>query len=643
MTVRAAGVGPSAPNSFHVAKWLGDDARHRWAYVAFGTAFLLALALILLTNGIWPGMLNSESVGYLTVGAIRCEHALGFHALLHRCHAFGNPGGYGLLTNGPLLLFGGFLAGIPGVSAETAAGLANGCVVTVALAGGYGLARRLGAARAISLWAITLYLISPTLLGMNGFPGTYGGFQLLPFYALADVLLLRQIEQGGRKLALAVIAYTLVRTGALFMDGYSFVISTLVTACIWLTWAWKTGKGNRIWLAGGMMLVANVIAYGVYDAYIPGIYPANPPGIFRSMGLDLVTLVRPTDFEWFTHIGGFAWNPSHLWGDGTNARFNYIGFASIILAVLGFALARHSPATVPAAKPADTSNRRLALALALAGTVAFILSLGPALKINSRKAVANTGTGVTYQSYLMPQKQAVVEFPWDSLFWKLPGLKSMRATYRWFAVTRLALLMLAGIGLQQLLSRRRWWALLAVLLGIIATIELIPNFSAQLAAYRAGQSQLRAASNAVGGELRALTKRGQHVFFLNYEGENNDFMVNYFAPAAKLYAFNAGGDKDSYFAMLAWPSDLLALARPRPTPTAVYRALKAGVVDAVLVPFFDLRWSAYSWPPTPGLRAAIEKYFAPLLNGRRLKVKRMHWLAVVTLPERPSGSVQGNP
>jgi hypothetical protein len=632
----AVGVSDAASTRLRQAAVTGSQRRrglqHRLGIVALVTAALGALGLILLTHGVLPGYLPNESVGYLTEGAIRCEHQLGFHALLHRCHSYGNPGGYGLLTNGPLILLGAFIMVIPGVTAGTAYALASGIIDLVALAGGYGLARWLGAGRGLALWAGCLYLISPTVLGMLGFPGTFGGYELLPFYALADVLLLRQVERGGRALGVAVAAYALIRTGALFMDGYSFVASALVTACIWLAWAWRTGRGRRVWIAAALMLLGNVVAYGLYDAYIPGVYPANPPGIFRSMGLDLITLIRPTQYEWFAHLGGFAWDPSHLWGDGTNSGFNYLGFGCLVLTGLAFVLGRRWPGQAgrPGSREDQIDSRRLALALALAGAVALVLSLGPALKVDSQKRVANNGGPVTYQSYLMPQSQAVAEFPWDRLYWHLPGVKSMRAAYRWFGITRMALIMLAAVGLQRLLRRRRWWAV-AVVLGAIATFELLPNYPLLLDGYRAARTQLRSAANAVGGELRTLTKPGQRVFFLNYQGEHNDFMVNYFAPAAGIEAYNAGGDKDAYFAMKGWPPDVLAMASPTVGPQAVYRALRWRVVNVVLVPFFDLRWSAYSWPPTPQFRLGAERSFESILTDRRFRVRELHWLAAVTL------------
>jgi hypothetical protein len=583
-----------------------------------GVGGVVALGLVLLAHGALPGYINDQSTAYLTEGAIKCEHGLGLHMAITRCHAYGNPLGYPLLINVPVIILGAVLMWLPGVGAGTAYWLSLAIFDAVALAGGYGLGRRIGAGRALALWSAFVYLVSPTVIGMRAFPGTFSGYALLPIYALADLFLFDElVRPRSRRMALVVAAYAALRAFVLFMDGYSFVLSAVVSGCLWIAWSWRRGRGRRAWLPAAVLVAANVFAYVLYNINSPGAFPDNDLALLRSMGLDMVSLVKPTMYVWFAHIGGFSWNATGLWGDGTNVTYNYIGFVSVALAVL--ALWR--------------TRERYALAFAAAGLLALVLSLGPALKVDSRDLTPSGRPG-TLTPYLMPANQATAELPWDHLFTALPGIKSMRATYRWFGLTRLSLILLAALGIERLARRKHLrWRALAVIAAVAATFELLPNYSFLLGYYRSNARQMDQATRVLGGELRALTKPGERVFFLNYDGTHNDFIVNYLAPFANLRAYNAGGDKDALFAEMHWPADVFKLAGARVAPAVVYDALKEGNLDAVILPYFHLRWTAYQWPPLAQDQSLAHRAFAPLLRDPRLRVEQRGWLATVRLAQ----------
>ena len=69
--------------------------------------------------------------------------------------------------------------------------------------------------------------LSPTLVGLQGFGGTFAGYALLPAYAWLDLVVMDAVG-ARRRLVPLLAAYVFVRTGALFMDGYSFIASGLV-------------------------------------------------------------------------------------------------------------------------------------------------------------------------------------------------------------------------------------------------------------------------------------------------------------------------------------------------------------------------------------------------------------------------------
>jgi hypothetical protein len=576
-----------------------------------GAAAVVAFGLVALAHGLLPGMINAATINYFTEASIRCTHDLGWSLATSSCHAFGEPVGFPLFTGGPLIVVGALLMHLPGVDSLGATVAAGLVFDALALAGGYALMRRLGVDRWIALGTATAYAASLTVVGMEGFGGTFVGYALLPAYAWTDLKVMDELDRVRlRRPAVLVIAYAVVRTSALFMDGYSFVASALVGACLWGAWLLGRSRPARRRATGAAAAAAaNLVALVAYTLYVPIDYPTSPIEIFRAMGLDLVTLVVPSDYVWFASKLGIAADHADLWGDTSNAMYNYAGFACVGLAIYCVVRNRRSPPV---------------LALAVAGAIALVMSLGPAVKVD---AVRAPGVAV----YAMPEGQAP-ELPWDRLLVTLPGLESMRATYRWFGVTRFALIVLAGLGVAQLArgpSRRR--RLAAGLLAAVAVVELLPTMPIFVRAYNANYAQRVAFERDVAEPLDRATRDGERVFFLNYDGAHNDFLANYLASATGLRTYNVGGDKNLIYAMSNWPPDVAALAAPGVTPDAVEHALRAGTVDTVIAPFFHLQTNSVVWPPAPDTVTAAQGAFAPVLERSDLEVRRTAWFATIRL------------
>jgi hypothetical protein len=570
-------------------------------------AGLGVLALVLLAHGAVPGQIGATDDAFLTQGAILCEHQLGMDALTSSCHAFGEPLGYPLLTNGPTIAI-GTIAMRLGASLNGAYLIASAVIDIVALAGGYALGRRLGVRRPVALWAAALYLLAPTTLGLIGFPGTGAGFDLLPCYALADLIVLERLERRRSRVLVAVVAaYVAVRVLALFMDGYSFVASIVVSLSLWLFYR-RDLKSKRRWLELAVILAANGIAVLLYKLYQGGSYPLSPLPVFRTMGLDIHTLVAPTQVQWIPAALGWTSDPTRLWGDGSNSAYNYVSIACVALAIYGV-------------------RSRFGPALLCAGVIALVVALGPALKVDD---VRPAGSMVANSAYAMPARAATFELPWGNLFTKIPGLNETRAPYRWFGVTRLMVLMLAALGVERGLRRDRP-RLLVLALAVLATLELLPNLPALGRIYRAQNRVVRTLTDSVGQELRGLTHPGELAFFLNVDPAQDDFLVNYLAPYAGLRTFNAGGDKNVYLAMQHWPPQITALATSPVTPTAVETALADRQVNVILAPLFDLHTAVFSWPPTAAERAQALRSYRAIFNDPRLTVQRRRWMVSIRL------------
>lgn len=579
-------------------------ARRALGVPALAAMSVVAFGVILIAHGLLPGEVKAGPDAYLTEGAILCEHGLGLHALTSSCHAYGEPVGFPLLINGPVIALGTIAMWLG--AGVRAAYLASAIVIDlVALAGGYALARRLTMSRPVALWAAALYLISPTIVGLISFPGTFAGFELLPCYALADLVMLEALGGGRSRRTLAIVigGYLAVRSIALFIDGYSFVASLIVTACFYTSWVPRQTVRSRRWLPLGVILAANGVAVLIYTVYQPGTYPLSPLPVFRSMGLDVVSLVSPSGVQWLPSALGLTWTHD-LWGL-TNNTFNYLAVGCLGLAVIGV-------------------RARFGGALAVAAVIALVLSLGPALKVNDGMPSSATSP------YSMPASAATAELPWGSLFVKVPGVDETRATYRWFGVTRFGLVFVAALGLERLLRRRRW-RIAVVAVATLATAELFPNLPALSRTYRATARQATRFNRTVVPELRSVTRPGERVFFLSYDGDHDDFLANYLSPLLHLRTFNAGGDKNSYISAQRWPAQVAALAPAQVPPAAVYAALASHEVDVVIAPYFELSDAASQWPPSAGVRARAQRTFAPIVRDSRLSVQRRSWLAAIRL------------
>jgi hypothetical protein len=553
-------------------------------------------------------------------GAIRCLNDLGASAIATHCHEYGEPLGYPLLTGGPLLVIGAVLMYLPGVESYGAYTLAASFFDALALAGGYLLLRRLDAPRWLALGAATAYLLAPTVIGMRSFGGTYFGFALLPAYAWVDLLVISAIGgvQRGRVLVAVFAGYAALRGGALFMDGYSFVASALVGGFLWAEWLLRRGiSGYRRVIGMAVALAANAVAVGIYLAYVPGDYSDPPLEIFRAMGLDVITLVSPSEWVWAAAELGYGADHRGLWGDGSNAAYNYAG---VVVAALAGAYLLLRP------------RRREALALAAAGVVALVLSLGPSLKIDDARPDVASQPG--YEYYLMPADEATIDLPWASLFTALPGIDSMRATYRWYGATRMALIVLAALALAALAARGGRYRALAIAIALVAIIEIAPNLASLKDLYARSHDDVAAVRADVEPSLREVTRPGERTFFASYDGTHNDYMVNFLSAGAGLKAYNAGGDKNVTMAAAVWPDEIKTLAVAPLDPDAVVVALESGRADVIVLPFFHARWSSYAWPPTEDVRADARAAFAPVLADPRLNVERERWLATVRLDTR---------
>lgn len=576
-------------------------------------AALIAFAAVAVVHGNVPGLLNTSVWDYLLEGDMRCLDGMGSRALTSWCDAYGLPLGYPFYSSGPIVAIGWALMTTTGMGSRPAYLISGMGLDAVALAGAYWLLRLLGVRRSVALVGSVAYLVSPTLVGLRDLGGTFTAVALLPGSAAVDLTMMRVLGRASPRVwVMAVAAYAAFKAFMLFLDGYGFVLSAVLSLMLWLWWLVRgsPARGCRL-LAFASMLAAQLGAVALYRLYVPGLAGAESQDVFRSMGADASTFLVPSKYVWWAALIGVKADPSKLWGDGTNAGYNYLGVWCTLLAAAAFFVLR---------------RRAYVLAIGAAGLVALVLSLGPSLKVRATRPAPRDLAAL---SYAMPAAEATARLPWDGVF-HLPGVSQMRATYRWSALGRLALIVLAAMAIDELLARsaRRW---LVAAAGVAALAGLTPNVPLLVSEYRA-HARSRAALDAdLTGDLKKAVRPGERVFFLSPDGTFDDYLINYLAPTAKFRALNAGGDKNAGASQRHWPAPVAALAGITVRADDVVRALNARSVDAVVLPYFHLRWAAYAWPPSARDARAARRRFAPVARDARLDVRRYPWFAVARI------------
>lgn len=585
--------------------------------IALASATLVALA----ANGLLPGLTSGLSAVLFQEGAIRClaEHWL---TTIPTCPDVGIPAGQAAFDGLTPDTIGALFYLLPFVGANGAYGLLGTFVVLVSIWGTINLLRRFGVGFALAAGAGAVYLASPSILGLAPFPGTLWGFMALPAFIAADLAVLdRWADASPRHRLALVVVQSVLKTALLFTDGYTFIVCATVSTCLVIGWVWGRYRQQTRYLAIIAFVAAHGVAYLAYQALIPGGsgFQKSSIDLFRSMGLDLQTLYRPSAFIWWSTQARLATDYGTFWGDGSNATWNYVGILCLGLCVVGFV---------------RSQNSRLMWPLLVASLITFVMALGPSVKVGDHRPPL--GAEVTYQSYLMPASAGQLSLPTAFLDEHVPGITAMRGTYRWFLGTRLIVILLAAVAVQRLLDgaarrdRARLLRLSVGVLAVLAAAEIMPPPRVLQTRYT-GAEQQRREIDAVSTSLAHAIPAGSRVVFTAGGTEANDFLASYLTAAGDYTTYNVGGDKNLPVSKDQWPAEIRNLILGSNTDRDTKSAFAHNDADVVVVPRFDLRWSSYSWPPAASYQQRGDNVAAKLADDPTLRIVQYRWFYTVTL------------
>jgi hypothetical protein len=585
-----------------------------------------AFLFLIFIHGLLPEL--ATRLNYADYGSIDCgsQHLSGlFHA---KCYDTGGPAGHAIVTGLPTTFVGALLHKVLALSAMWSFSIVGMTVMAISMWGVYRLLRATNVGRWLALVGSVTYLLAPIILSMHNFNGTYWGVLLLPA-AIYTFWMMLQYSLGNKCYdALLSFGFSLlVNLTLLFEDGYSFTMFSVAALLMLVTWSWMRWREAKIWLTIAAYVLSVAIAYKVYKHIIPAAGSwTDSILLFRAMGLDVVTLFVPGANLWFSQVLGFHTSlPSHLWGDGTNSSSNYVGIFLITGAAAGL-------------YKLGKNITRLTVALLLIGCASFLLSLGPALKIDSQRPT-NLGKIVTHASYLMPSSASVAPLPSVYVYKNVPGFKAMRATYRWHVLTVLVLVIFAFGFLQFLFERgqRR----LALALAALLLLNFMPNPFRTLRTQSAIRNEVHGLQGDVIKPLGKKIRPGTHIVYFPNSLGNNDFLANYITPEIKAWSYNIGGDKALAIALGKMPKPVTDLIIKGDSGGQISKdsgrqmasLLRQGYVHAIVIPRFDLRWDSYTWPPNdPGAIQRADQAVS-LARAAGLSIYTSNDFYIATLPK----------
>ncbi len=559
-------------------------------------AFLTALAAACLVFGAIPWL----TVPTLGQAVWASGFALSFanaDLLSPYAHDFGLPHPAPIAFGLSATLLQAALLRLSVASAIDAYTLTAAIYLAISLWGAAAYARQLGSTCGSALWFALLWICLPVVVQHAGYSMLALGFALLPFYLNSLHSLLG--AESARTAIGAGIGYLIACMISVFMDGYTFVMFAVASACVVVgTLATGLIPKRRLLLQVAPTIAAGLaIAYVSYSAYIGGFrFQPAPLDFFRGWGVDMSMWFVPTrGMHWLWDTLGLSAprDMANYWGDASVWMTTFIA-PVLATGLAGFILAK---------------ERKYALILGMMAFVGLYLSLGPSLKFFSTKEAAGV-TAEERQSPLMPAKYARAPVGTAPLFERLPGVNLMRATYRWVGLGALGLWGLTILLIHRLRGRH---PVQAALVAPLLILMLLPNVGRQTKSAMSNRGKAESMELSLVEDLRQVASGGV-VFFAPH---GNDFIANYLAPLAGIKTYNIGGDKNMLIAQRYWSEPMLRLGLPQLNtasfPQDVRTVLLTGQADVVVIPFFDMLQSAIHWPPSSSSIAAYRTNRMPIV------------------------------
>jgi hypothetical protein len=486
--------------------------------------------------------------------------------------------------------------------------------LAVAFWGGFRLARTMGASDAIALLCSAIWLTTPIVWAHQDYSMLALGMALLPFYVYAAW----RIIWNSDITVTGVLFFLAACIVSVFMDGYTFMLYASACAGLYfvafLTIRDKKTSGKLIRFL--VLTIGFLISYLLYSLYVGGShFPTEPLDFFRAWGANIEFLLVPTS--------GVSMLADVLRLSSARDSAFYFGDGSVFLTTfsLGLMIAAIIGLVV------GSGNWRWKLAFFLVAIAGFYMSLGPSFKFLVMKPA---GAG-----QLMPEEFAPIATGTGFLSSNLPGLNSMRASYRWVglgAFAAWAVFAASFSGRQRLVG---WQG--AMLVALIAFN--IPPIG-RITSYMQSRDNLLEVDQMVRDAQSQFTPMEKVAFV----PRGNDFLLTYLAPNLNIVTFNIGGDKNIAQAARLWPKQLLRFTPVQPGhiierdfAAKVEALLESDAADAVALSYVDNWEPSQHWPVAPIFKDTLTRVAARLKANPRLDLDTDQHFIVVRLKDGLTG------
>ena len=560
----------------------------------------IALVVLFVAYRLVPGQLPNAQYLVADAAYAECLHESALHTR-SGCQNTGYPAGapkpFGLPLN---FVASAMFAGDGTVSASEMA-VVYGLVLVLAFCLAWKLFSTVTQSRRLGLCGALLFLLAPAVRLQSSFGALQLGMALIPGYLLIDAMLLSALGGGQgvvrwkqpprrRRIAGVFLLIVAVRVFSVFLDGYSFLLSSLLSAMFFAVSALRRDGRASALGSLGLFVVACAVAVLAYRQYLDAAALAvMPTDFFRGAGVDVATMLAPLRWQggWGLLGIGLDVSPEMTYGGRSSLLGTFIGVSYLVAAIVlaWWVLTRR------------TAIGALPAAMIGAGALALLLSLGPSLKFMDFKSKDTAPAVVEFQDRLMPAEAARADLHTGWIYQKVPGIRNARVLARWQVLTRLAWVVALMLVVARLAKTRRPLAAALLLLGLF---EILPDPMANaregVAAYQRAQLLERDYPIAFASGLRP----DERVFLVQlHDGAGgNEYAANTLCVRARVRCYNTGGDKASLIVRSAWPREILDAASGRQVAANLRAAFGKGSVDVIAVPYFDLRDIVY--PQRPG-------------------------------------------
>jgi len=360
------------------------------------------------------------------------------------------------------------------------------------------------------------------------------------------------------------------------MDGYTFMMFAVGASILGVvTFIGIPSCRRQTSISFVFHAASFAFTYYLFSIYLDkSEFDAAPLDFFRGWGADLFFFAVPTEgVHWIFDLIGWS---------QARSEETYFGDSSVWITT--FCL----PLIVGAVFALVRSNRSiLKIAFLLIAIFGFYMSLGPSLKVNSVKPSPEISASMSEKFAVAPTGSAVFST-------YLPGLKNMRASYRWTALGFLGAWALIVLAMS--IAQPRFLRIGAALSFAVITILNLPDVPKKVAQDKSHRAEFMTIDDDILADMKNDITVRERVAFLPW---GNDFLVNYLAAKLDIIAYNIGGDKNLVEARKSWPETLKNI--PMTSVSSDFAGQVALLLirkeaDAVVVPYVDMLWAEHHWP-----------------------------------------------